>query len=143
MTRAAFEKPLPWSWPSGVRPTPCSTSWPSLSKPGRMELEDFNRVAAKFPHLADTNRTEVPHGRHRPHRWVPVGMQMLQMRDLHADEITVTGRAVAENLAMLEVPAPDGRSSTFSDPINALGLWALLRGSLAPEGSVVKVAGMT
>ena len=110
-----------------------------------LELEDFNRVAAKVPHLADTK----PHGKYHMVDidrigGVPVVMQMLHDEGLlHADEITVTGRTVAENLAMLEVPAPDGEViHAFSDPINALGGLAILRGSLAPEGSVVKVAGI-
>ena len=110
-----------------------------------LELEDFNRVAAKVPHLADTK----PHGKYHMVDidrigGVPVVMQMLHDEGLlHADEITVTGRTVAENLAMLEVPAPDGEViHAFSDPINALGGLAILRGSLAPEGSLVKVAGI-
>ena len=110
-----------------------------------LELEDFNRVAAKVPHLADTK----PHGKYHMVDidrigGVPVVMQMLHDEGLlHVDEITVTGRTVAENLAMLEVPAPDGEViHAFSDPINALGGLAILRGSLAPEGSVVKVAGI-
>ena len=75
-----------------------------------LELEDFNRVAAKVPHLADTK----PHGKYHMVDidrigGVPVVMQMLHDEGLlHADEITVTGQTVAENLAMLEVPAPDG-----------------------------------
>ena len=110
-----------------------------------LELEDFNRVAAKVPHLADTK----PHGKYHMVDidrigGVPVVMQMLHDEGLlHVDEITVTGRTVAENLAMLEAPAPDGEViHAFSDPINALGGLAILRGSLAPEGSVVKVAGI-
>ena len=50
---------------------------------------------------------------------------------------------VAENLAMLDVPAPDGEViHAFDDPINTVGGLAILRGSLAPKGSVVKVAGL-
>ena len=110
-----------------------------------LELEDFNRVAARVPHLADTK----PHGKYHMVDidrigGVPVVMQMLHDEGLlHADEITVTGRTVAENLAMLDVPAPDGEViHAFGDPINALGGLAILRGSLAPQGSVVKVAGI-
>ncbi len=110
-----------------------------------LELEDFNRVAARVPHLADTK----PHGKYHMVDidrigGVPVVMQMLLEEGiLHGDEITVTGRTVAENLAMLDVPAPDGDViHAFDDPINALGGLAILRGSLAPKGSVVKVAGL-
>ena len=110
-----------------------------------LELEDFNRVAARVPHLADTK----PHGKYHMVDidrigGVPVVMQMLLDEGiLHGDEITVTGHTVAENLAMLDVPAPDGDViHAFDDPINALGGLAILRGSLAPKGSVVKVAGL-
>ncbi len=110
-----------------------------------LELEDFNRVAARVPHLADTK----PHGKYHMVDidrigGVPVVMQMLHEEGLlHGDEITVTGKTVAENLAMLEVPAPDGDViHTFDNPIHALGGLAILRGSLAPKGAVVKVAGI-
>ena len=110
-----------------------------------LELEDFNRVAARVPHLADTK----PHGKYHMVDidrigGVPVVMQMLLDEGLlHGDEITVTGRTLAENLAMLDVPAPDGEViHAFDDPINAVGGLAILRGSLAPKGSVVKVAGL-
>ena len=110
-----------------------------------LELEDFNRVAARVPHLADTK----PHGKYHMVDidrigGVPVVMQMLLDEGiLHGDEITVTGHTVAENLAMLDVPAPDGEViHAFDDPINTVGGLAILRGSLAPKGSVVKVAGL-
>ncbi|MCS5679588.1 MAG: dihydroxy-acid dehydratase, partial [Acidimicrobiales bacterium] len=110
-----------------------------------LDLEDFNRVAARVPHLADTK----PHGKYHMVDidrigGVPVVMQMLLDEGLlYGDEVTVTGRTVAENLAMLDVPAPDGDViHAFDDPINAVGGLAILRGSLAPKGSVVKVAGL-
>ena len=110
-----------------------------------LDLEDFNRVAARVPHLADTK----PHGKYHMVDidrigGVPVVMQMLLDEGLlYGDEVTVTGRTVAENLAMLDVPAPDGDViHAFDDPINAVGGLAILRGSLAPQGSVVKVAGL-
>lgn len=110
-----------------------------------LELEDFNRVAAKVPHLADTK----PHGQYHMVDidrigGVPVVMQMLADEGLlHLDEVTVTGKTVGENLALLDVPPPDGDViHAFDDPIHQLGGLAVLRGSLAPEGSVVKVAGI-
>ncbi|MEZ5323205.1 MAG: dihydroxy-acid dehydratase [Microthrixaceae bacterium] len=110
-----------------------------------LELEDFNRVAAKVPHLADTK----PHGKYHMLDvdrigGVPVVMQMLAEQGLLAlDEVTVTGRTVGENLAMLKPPPPDGEVvHTFDNPIHTEGGIAVLRGSLAPNGSVVKVAGI-
>jgi len=110
-----------------------------------LQLEDFNKVAARVPHLADTK----PHGKYHMLDidrigGVPVVMQMLlEAGVLHGDEITVTGRTVAENLALIKPPAPDGEVvHTFDDPIHELGGIAVLRGSLAPKGAVLKVAGI-
>jgi dihydroxy-acid dehydratase len=62
---------------------------------------------------------------------------------LDGDCLTVTGRTMAENLAALDPPAPDGRViHRLDDPIHAEGGIAVLRGSLAPNGAVVKVAGI-
>ena len=146
MTRAAFENAIAVVMALGGSTNAVLHLMAIAFEAGvELELEDFNRVAAKVPHLADTK----PHGKYHMVDidrigGVPVVMQMLHDEGLlHVDEITVTGRTVAENLAMLEAPAPDGEViHAFSDPINALGGLAILRGSLAPEGSVVKVAGI-
>ena len=110
-----------------------------------LELDDFNKVAARVPHLADTK----PHGNYHMVDidrigGVPVVMQMLLDEGLfHGDEVTVTGRTVAENLALLDPPAPDGEViHAFDDPIHDVGGIAVLTGSLAPLGAVVKVAGL-
>jgi dihydroxy-acid dehydratase len=110
-----------------------------------LELEDFNRVGARVPHLADTR----PHGKYAMVDvdrvgGVPVVMQMLAERGLlHLDEVTVTGRTVRENLELLSPPAPDGEViHTWDRPLHPLGGLAVLRGSLAPQGAVVKVAGI-
>jgi dihydroxy-acid dehydratase len=110
-----------------------------------LELDDFNRVAAKVPHLADTK----PHGKYHMLDvdrvgGVPVVMQMLADQGLlHLDEITVTGKTVGENLTMIGPPEPDGEViHRFSNPIHSIGGIAILRGSLAPKGAVVKVAGI-
>jgi dihydroxy-acid dehydratase len=61
---------------------------------------------------------------------------------MHGDTMTVTGRTMAENLAELNAPAPDGAViRALSDPIHPTGGITILRGSLAPEGAVVKSAG--
>jgi dihydroxy-acid dehydratase len=75
---------------------------------------------------------------------VPVVMGMLlEAGLLHGDEITVTGRTIAENLELLSPPGPDGEViHELSDPLHDIGGIAVLQGSLAPNGSVVKVAGI-
>jgi dihydroxy-acid dehydratase len=61
---------------------------------------------------------------------------------MHGDCLTVTGRTMAENLAALAPPDPDGEIvRAMADPIHATGGLAVLHGSLAPEGAVVKTAG--
>src|SRR5213076_2504053 len=69
--------------------------------------------------------------------------ELLHAGLLHGDCLTVTGKTVAENLAVLDPPAPDGDVvHPLTDPIHVQGGIAVLRGSLAPNGSVVKVAGI-
>ena len=110
-----------------------------------LELEDFNRIGARVPHLADMK----PHGSYHMTDLdaiggIPVVMkQLLDAGLLDGDCLTVTGSTVAENLAALAPPAPDGKVlHPLSDPIHAVGGTAVLRGSLAPNGGVVKIAGI-
>jgi len=110
-----------------------------------LRLEDFNRVAARVPHIADTK----PHGAYHMIDLDRVGgvpMVMKELLDaglLHGDCMTVTGKTMAENLAELDPPKADGQVvHELSNPINAVGGIAILTGSLAPKGSVVKVAGI-
>ena len=110
-----------------------------------LELDDFNKVAARVPHLADTK----PHGQYHMADidrigGVPVVLKMLLDEGLlHGDEITVTGKTMAENLALLDPPAPDGDVvHRIDNPLHDIGGIAVLTGSLAPNGAVVKVAGI-
>ncbi len=110
-----------------------------------LQLDDFNRVAARASHIADTK----PHGKYHMVDLdrvggVPVVMrELLEAGILNGDCLTVTGKTVAENLAAINPPAPDGDVvHPLSDPIHAQGGLAILTGSLAPKGSVVKVAGI-
>jgi dihydroxy-acid dehydratase len=110
-----------------------------------LELDDFNRIGARVPHLADMK----PHGKYHMTDLdrvggVPVVMaELLDAGLLHGDCLTVTGRTIAENLALLDPPSPDREVvHRLSEPIHARGGIAVLRGSLAPNGAVVKVAGI-
>ena len=109
-----------------------------------LELDDFNRVGDKVPHLADVK----PFGAHVMASvdhvgGVPVVMKALLAAGLlDGDCLTVTGRTVAENLAELDPPDLDGKIlHSLADPIHPTGGITILRGSLAPEGAVVKTAG--
>ena len=110
-----------------------------------LALDDFNEVAARVPHIADMK----PHGRFHMVDLDRIGGLPVVMRELldagliDGDCLTVTGTTVAENLAALDPPAPDGEVvRPLSRPIHTTGGIAVLRGSLAPQGSVVKVAGL-
>jgi dihydroxy-acid dehydratase len=74
---------------------------------------------------------------------VPVVMKaLLDAGLLHGDALTVTGKTVAENLNHIKPPDPDGKIiHAVANPIHRTGGLAILRGSLAPEGAVVKSAG--
>src|SRR3954462_12953752 len=61
---------------------------------------------------------------------------------LHGDALTVTGRTMAENLADIAPPDPDGAIiHAMDNPIHRTGGLTILRGSLSPDGAVVKSAG--
>jgi dihydroxy-acid dehydratase len=109
-----------------------------------LSLDDFSRIGSKVPHLADVK----PFGRHVMSHvdhvgGVPVVMKaLLDAGLLHGDCLTVTGKTVAENLADIAPPDPDGKVLRALDhPIHATGGITILRGSLAPDGAVVKSAG--
>ncbi|MGH3441555.1 MAG: dihydroxy-acid dehydratase [Nitriliruptorales bacterium] len=111
-----------------------------------LAIDDFDRIGRRVPHLADTR----PAGRYVMTDLdrvggVPVVMkELLDAGLLHGDAMTVTGKTVEENLRRLDPPAPDGEVvHPLSKPIHADGGLAILRGSLAPDGAVVKIAGMT
>lgn len=109
-----------------------------------LTLDDFNRIGAKVPHLADMK----PFGKYvmadiDRHGGVPVVLKaLLDAGLLHGDALTVTGKTMAENLAELDPDPLDGEVvHTLDDPIHTTGGLTILDGTLAPEGAVVKTAG--
>ncbi len=112
----------------------------------KLKLDDFNRIADRVPHIADMK----PGGKFHMTDLdrvggVPVVMKMLlDAGMLHGDEMTVTGKTVAENLKDINPPEPDGVVVyPINQPLHSQGGINILTGSLAPRGSVVKVAGLT
>ncbi len=110
-----------------------------------LSLEDFNRIGSKVPHLANVK----PFGQHVMSDvdhigGVPVVMKaLLDAGLLHGDCLTVTGQTVAQNLAAIAPPDPDGKVlRALDNPIHPTGGITILRGSLAPDGAVVKTAGL-
>ena len=109
-----------------------------------LTLDDFNRIGDRVPHLGDVK----PFGRFVMADvdrvgGVPVVMKaLLDAGLLNGDCLTVTGRTVAENLAEVAPPDPDGVIiRALSDPLHPTGGLVVLHGSLAPDGAVVKSAG--
>ncbi len=109
-----------------------------------LNLDDFNRISDKVPHLGDLK----PFGQFVMADvdrvgGIPVVMKaLLDAGMMHGDALTVTGKTVAENLASINPPDPDGKIiRAMADPIHRIGGINVLRGSMAPEGAVVKTAG--
>ncbi|MFT5223815.1 MAG: dihydroxy-acid dehydratase [Glaciecola sp.] len=110
-----------------------------------LTIDDFDAIGRRVPHIADTK----PAGKYLMRDLdriggVPVVMkELLDAGLLHGDAMTVTGKTVEENLRAMDIPAPDGEVvHPVSSPINVEGGLAILRGSLAPDGAVVKIAGI-
>jgi dihydroxy-acid dehydratase len=109
-----------------------------------LTLEDFNRIGDRTPHLADVK----PFGRFVMTDvdrvgGVPVVLRaLLDAGLLHGDVLTVTGKTMAENLAEIAPPDLDGTIvHAMDNPIHKTGGLTILRGSLSPDGAVVKSAG--
>ena len=109
-----------------------------------LDLDDFNRIGDRVPHLGDLK----PFGRFVMTDvdrvgGIPVVMRaLLEAGLLNGDCLTVTGRTLAENLATLAPPDVDGTVVRSLDaPLHRNGGITVLRGSLAPDGAVVKSAG--
>lgn len=109
-------------------------------------LEDFDRLGAKVPHLADLK----PGGRYvmfdlyRAGGTPAVMKALLDRGFLHGDCPTVTGRTIAENLADVRsvFDKPQKVVLPFDKPMFDHGIIVVLKGNLAPEGAVAKVAGL-
>jgi dihydroxy-acid dehydratase len=108
-----------------------------------LEIDDFDRLSRRSPYLTDLR----PGGRFvmsdvDKSGGVPVLMkELLKAGLLHGDAITVTGRTVAENLEDVD-REPDSRVIyPVSSPRSPTGGLVILKGNLAPEGAVMKVAG--
>ena len=110
-----------------------------------LSLDDFHRIGSKVPLLGDLK----PFGRFVMSDLDKVGGIPVVLRGLldagllHGDTLTVTGKTMAENLAEINPPDPDGEIlRAMSKPLSTdIGI-TILGGSLAPEGAVCKTAGI-
>ena len=112
----------------------------------KLVLDDFERIRKKTPHIADM----------RPGGYyvmldldkiggIPLLMKSLQKKNiLNENAITVTGRTLKQNLDSVSLPFDVNQKvlKSIESPIRQTGTITILRGSLAPDGAVVKVAGV-
>jgi dihydroxy-acid dehydratase len=147
MTKQAFENAIALTSALGGS-TNAVLHLLALANEARVELhlDDFNRIADRVPHIADMK----PGGKFHMSDLdriggVPVVLaHLLEAGMLHGDVMTVTGKTMAENLAAIDPPRPDGVVVFPVDqPIHSEGGINILTGSLAPSGAVVKVAGLS
>jgi dihydroxy-acid dehydratase len=109
-----------------------------------LELADFDRIARRTPYIADMH----PGGRYMMVDLDRVGgvgivlRELLQGGLLHGEAMTVTGRTHAENLHDVRLPQGQDVVRPLGDPISPSGTLAVLKGTLAPEGAVIKTAGL-
>ncbi len=109
-----------------------------------LELEDFNRISKKVPHLANLK----PSGKYvmsdlNRGGGIPAVMRLLlDAGILHGDQMTVTGKTVAENLRDVKPFSDHQLVRPLSDPFYPTGPMVVLHGNLAPEGAVAKIGGL-
>jgi dihydroxy-acid dehydratase len=146
MTREAFENAIAVSMALGGS-TNAVLHLLAIAHEARVDLvlDDFDRISRKVPHIGDTK----PGGKYHMVDIDRIGGIPVVMRELldagllNGDCLTVTGKTVAENLDALDPGPPDGKViRPLSDPVHSQGGTGILYGSLAPEGAVVKIAGM-
>ncbi len=109
-----------------------------------LTLDDFSRIAAKAPVLADLK----PSGRYLMSELIEIGglrplmKRLLDRGLLHGDCLTVTGKTLAENLSdVADYPAEQRIVRDFDDPIKPEGHLVILYGNVAPGGAVAKITG--
>jgi dihydroxy-acid dehydratase len=109
-----------------------------------LTIDDFNRITDRTPHIVDLRPggTYVMADLDRVGGVPRVMKVLLDAGLLHGDTITVTGKTIKENLK--DVPPGNEQSviRPISKPISSTGTIRILKGNLAPEGGVVKVAGV-
>ncbi len=110
----------------------------------KFTLEDVTNISKKTPYIADLK----PGGRFVAKDLYEIGgvpiliKALLDGGLLHGDCLTVTGKTIAENHKNVKFPTNQKIVYTTSKPINSTGGFAGLKGNLAPDGAIVKVAGM-
>ena len=110
-----------------------------------LELEAFDRISRKTPVLADMRPwgTYTAPEMYEAGGMPVVGKRLVEAGLLHADEMTLSGRTLAQEIAQATEPAGQNVIKPLSQPLKKEGGLAILRGSLAPGGCVIKISGQT
>ncbi|GIU71490.1 MAG: dihydroxy-acid dehydratase [Candidatus Nitrosocaldaceae archaeon] len=110
----------------------------------KLSYKDFERIRKRTPHIADMR----PGGNYVMYDLdrvggVPVLLKMLLEKGLLNDILTVTGKTMKENLESIKIPNLDNSIiKPIENPIHKEGTIKILKGTLAPEGAVVKLSGV-
>lgn len=111
----------------------------------KLTYDDFERVRKKVPHIADLK----PGGMYVMNDLdkvggVPLMLKKLMERGLlHENVITVTGKTMKQNLDLITLPTqPNDIVKPLASPLHKAGTAVVLKGSLAPDGAVVKMSGV-
>ena len=111
----------------------------------KLTYDDFERVRKKTPHLADMK----PGGNYVMNSLdkiggIPFVLKKLSDKGLiHENCMTVTGKTIRENLTSMNIPEPEQQIvRSVDNPIHSVGTAMILKGSLAPDGAVIKIAGV-
>ena len=112
----------------------------------KLTYDDFERIRKKTPHIADMK----PGGNYVMNSLdkiggIPLIMKKLNDKSLiHSNALTVTGKSIKENLAKITIPEQSDQQvvKSVETPIHDVGTAVILKGSLAPDGAVIKTAGV-
>jgi len=112
----------------------------------KLTYDDFERIRKKTPHIADMK----PGGNYVMNSLdkiggIPLIMKKLDDKSLiHSNALTVTGKSIKENLAKIIIPEQSDQQivKSVETPIHDVGTAVILKGSLAPDGAVIKTAGV-
>ena len=112
----------------------------------KLTYDDFERIRKKTPHIADMK----PGGNYVMNSLdkiggIPLIMKKLDDKSLiHSNALTVTGKSIKENLAEIIIPEQSDQQivKSVETPIHDVGTAVILKGSLAPDGAVIKTAGV-
>jgi len=112
----------------------------------KLTYDDFERIRKKTPHIADMK----PGGGYVMNSLDKIGGIPLIMKKLldnnliHGNVLTVTGKTIEENIKQYKISSTAEQQIVreIENPLHGVGTAVILKGTLAPEGAVIKTAGV-